>query len=90
MHRYYGEVDIGNGPAPVLLFRKARGGCAAVYVPRSPIYMYDATPGHAEHWSKLLRALCGLRPAVVLREEPPTAPGSRFHGYRDHHDGRDH
>ncbi|AEB84733.1 hypothetical protein Alide2_2369 [Alicycliphilus denitrificans K601] len=85
----YGRVDIGNGPAPVLLFpQPVVVAPPAVYVPRSPIYMY-VPPGHARHWSKHCARYAACGQPVYFVKEPPRRPG-HFHGYRDRHDGRDH
>ena len=85
----YGRVDIGNGPAPVLLFPQlVVVAPPAVYVPRSPIYMY-VPPGHARHWSRHCARYAACGQPVYFVKEPPRRPG-HFHGHRDRHDGRDH
>ena len=65
----YGRVDIGNS-APALLYpQPVVIAPPAVYVPRSPIYMY-VPPGHAKNWSKHCALLC-LRSTRVFREGTP-------------------
>jgi hypothetical protein len=83
----YGRVDVGNGPAPALLFSQpVVVAPPAVYVPRSPIYMY-VPPGHARHWSKHCARYGACGQPVYFVKEPPRRP-DHFHGYRDRHEAR--
>lgn len=85
----YGRVDIGNGPAPVLMYpQPVVVAPPPMYVPRSPIYMY-VPPGHAKHWSKHCARYAACGQPVYFLKEPPRRQ-DHFHGYRDRHEARRH
>lgn len=85
----YGRVDIGNAPAPALIYQQPMLiAPPPVAVPAPPVYMY-VPPGHAKHWGKHCAryGACGQR-VYFLRNPPPHWRGG---GDRDRwdHDRRD-
>lgn len=96
----YGQVNIGNSPAPALMYAQPMWG--GPVVPQvQPIYMW-VPPGHSRNW----RRYCGQyhacgKPVYFLRNPPPhwrAAPppppvryrddGPRHWHRDDHHDRR--
>jgi hypothetical protein len=69
----YGQVNIGNGPPPALLYAQPMViAPQPAYVPAPPpVYMY-VPPGHAKHWRKHCAqyGMCG-RPVYFVRNPPP-------------------
>ncbi|MBS0291330.1 MAG: hypothetical protein JSS01_02250 [Proteobacteria bacterium] len=83
----YGRVDIGNGPAPTLLFAQpVVVAPPPIYAPRAPIYMY-VPPGHAKHWARYCARYAACNQPVYFLSAPPRRP-DHFHGHRDHHEWR--
>lgn len=71
----YGRVDIGNS-APALLYpQPVVIAPPAVYVPRSPIYMY-VPPGHAKNWSKHCARYSACGQPVYFVKEPRAGPAN--------------
>lgn len=100
---FYGQIDIGGFPPPVLLYQQPRV-IQAVPVGRPPIYL-RVPPGHAKNWRKHCHSYnaCGERVYFVQdnwynREYAPRY--QERHGERrehrreeyrdDHRDDRDH
>lgn len=49
---FYGRIDIGNSPSPVLIYPQPLVITAApIGIPRQPIYLH-VPPGHAKNWGK--------------------------------------
>ena len=49
---FYGRIDIGNAPRPVLVYPQPIGVQPAPVAPvRQPIYLH-VPPGHAKNWAK--------------------------------------
>jgi hypothetical protein len=51
---FYGHIDIGNAPPPVLIYPQpvvVRPVRVVQPVPVQPVYLH-VPPGHAKHWSK--------------------------------------
>lgn len=97
----YGRVDIGNAPAPALIYQQpVLVAPPPVAVQAAPVYMY-VPPGHARNWRKYCGryGACGQRvyflkePYRGHRVAPPPPPHwrerDRSHDRWDH-DRRDH
>jgi hypothetical protein len=87
----YGQVMIGNGPPPPLVYAQPVVVEAVPHAPRlAPVYLY-VPPGHARHWAKHCHAYhaCNrpvyfVRGADYGREWGP--PGHREKPGRGHRD----
>jgi len=69
---FYGRIDIGNAPPPVLVYRQPvviQPVPVAVVEQPAPIYLH-VPPGHAKHWSKHCHKYdaCG-RPVYFVKDE---------------------
>ena len=85
----YGRVDIGGGAPPVLLYQQpVVVAPPAVYVPRSPIYMY-VPPGHAKNWSRHCARYAACGQPVYFLKDPPRRHGY-YRGDRDRYEGPRH
>ena len=80
----YGRINIGNGPAPVLVYPQP----VLIYQPvrpvqASPIYL-SVPPGHAKNWSKHCQKYnaCGQQVYFVRTAEYEP-------GYREHEGGKE-
>lgn len=78
----YGRVDIGNAPAPALVYGQPMLAVppAAVVAPAQPVYMW-VPPEHSRHW----RRYCGRyracgQPVYFLRKPPPHWHGGPARG----------
>lgn len=84
---FYGRVDIGNQPAPAVIYpQPVIIEQVPVAVHRRPIYL-RVPPGHSRNWGRychLYRA-CG-QPVYFVREAPRAY---RDDGHRSDHDRRD-
>lgn len=96
---FYGRIDIGDYPPPVVIYREPRV-VERVVVDRPPLYL-RVPPGHAKHWAKHCYKYnaCGERVYFVRddwynREYVPRyreRHGDRREDYREeHHEGRGH
>ena len=80
----YGRINIGNGPAPVLVYPQP----VLIYQPVrpvqvAPIYL-NVPPGHAKNWRKHCQKYnaCGQQVFFVRTAEYEP-------GYREHEDGKE-
>ncbi len=67
---FYGQLDIGNAPAPQLIYpQPVVIQRAPEYVSAAPVYLH-VPPGHEKHWSKHCAAYnaCG-RPVYFVRDD---------------------
>ena len=67
---FYGRIDIGNSPPPVLVYSQpVVVQPAPVAVVRQPIYLH-VPPGHAKNWSKHCHrySACG-QPVYFVQEQ---------------------
>jgi hypothetical protein len=92
----YGRVDIGNGPAPALLYAQPVViSRPAMVVPHAaPVYMY-VPPGHAKHWGKHCARYNACGQQVYFLKNPPRkghrGGSSHWHGEGGHaHDAHRH
>jgi len=90
---FYGRIDIGNYPPPVLVYPEPVViQPVPVGVVYQPMYLH-VPPGHAKHWSKHCGKYnaCG-RPVYFVQDRwynEVYVP--RYREYRDgHHDGKGH
>ena len=86
---FYGRIDIGNAPPPVIYAQPLVIAPAPVVVMQRPIYL-RVPPGHAKNWSKHCAqyAACGQQTYFVREDwySNVYAP-SRGLPYRDAHHG---
>lgn len=82
---FYGQIDIGGFPPPVLLYPQPRV-IQAVPVGRPPIYL-RVPPGHAKNWKKHCHSYraCGERVYFVRDDWYDREYAPR---YRERHDSR--
>lgn len=90
---FYGHIDIGDFPTPVVIYPQPVIVTPGVAV-GGPIYL-RVPPGHAKRWSKYCGRYnaCGQRVYFVRDEWYNTVYAPRYreqHGYRDDDHGRDH
>lgn len=87
----YGQVMIGNGPAPPLVYAQPVVVEAVPHAPRlAPVYLY-VPPGHARNWAKHCHAYNACnRPVYFVRGadydrewEPPGHREKPGRGHRD-------
>lgn len=84
---FYGRVDIGQTPPPVIYQQPVIIAPGPVAVQQRPIYL-RVPPGHEKHWDKhcaRYRA-CG-QPVYFVRAVPaPPPPRPRYDRHDDRHD----
>ena len=90
---FYGRIDIGGAPQPVLVYPKPIVvQPAPVAVAPAPIYLH-VPPGHAKHWRKYCHQYnaCG-QPVYFVQDRwynDVYVPHYReHHGYHDEHHGQ--
>jgi hypothetical protein len=85
----YGRINIGNGPAPVLVYPQP----VVIYQPvrpmqASPIYL-SVPPGHAKDWRKHCRHYNACGQQVYFVRTAEYEPGYRDHrGHKDKYEQR--
>ncbi len=90
----YGQVVIGNGPPPPVVYAQpviAQPAPVAVAAPVAPIYLH-VPPGHAKNWSKHCHEYHACNRPVYFVRSPEYEPGYRpDHGHDEHgHHDDDH
>ena len=86
----YGRINIGNGPAPVLVYAQP----VMIYQPvrpvqASPIYL-SVPPGHAKKWGKHCQKYNACGQQVYFVRTAEYEPGYRDErGRKDKHDKHD-
>src|SRR6516165_1264706 len=82
----YGQVAIGNGPAPPVVYAQpviAQPAPVIVgAVPIEPIYLH-VPPGHAKNWPKHCHEYNACERPVYFIKSAEYEPGYR-HGHHDH------
>jgi hypothetical protein len=87
----YGRINIGNGPAPVLVYPQP----VVIYQPvrpvqASPIYL-SVPPGHSKNWGQHCRRYNACGQQVYFVRTAEYEPGYHEHqGRKDKRDKRDH
>ena len=94
----YGQVAIGNGPAPPVVYAQPMIAQPAPIIvgaaPVEPIYLH-VPPGHARNWHKHCHEYHACeRPVYFVRSaeyQPGYQPEHHGHGHHDEdHDDHDH
>lgn len=84
----YGQVQIGNGSPPPLVYAQPMLiQPQAVYPP--PVYLH-VPPGHAKHWRKHCREYNACNRPVYFVRSAEYEPGYQPPGYSDNRDEHDH
>jgi hypothetical protein len=86
----YGQVAIGNGPPPPVVYAQPVIAQPAPVVvgtmPAEPIYLH-VPPGHARNWHKHCHEYHACERPVYFVKSPEYEPGYRSEHEHGHHDG---
>lgn len=93
----YGQVVLGNGPPPPVVYAQPvlvqRAPVVVGVAPVEPIYLH-VPPGHAKHWSRHCQEYHACnRPVYFVKsaEYEPNYHGHEGHGHEGHgHEGHGH